>query len=122
MDILEITLFVMTGIVLAILIVATAYLIVRSVGQGRQLQQGLEDGVSGLRLKRMLQKRHIDVDEYLHRENSSDIREQIRRCESCDSLDECDHYLGTAPGKTKAEPDFCPNQAVLDRITEKYGH
>lgn len=121
-EILNIAIFVVTGAFLVTIVIITPVLVVRSLRQGRKLQSYLKHRVSALRLKHMLEKRHIDIKAYLHRERAADIRQQAERCEACERLDDCDRFLETAPEDGEQASDFCPNRDAIKKISERYGH
>lgn len=68
----------------------------------------MRDQLQGVRLFRMLQRRRIDVREYLRTVDPAEIRDQIARCESCPGSAQCDTVLDS-PGTAAEDYKFCPN-------------
>jgi hypothetical protein len=80
---------------------------------GRQFRRALTERVRRLRLQRMLERRGIDADEYLHHQPIVDIEKRIRACESCDSTQQCD--IALASRKDETDLSFCANDEALHR-------
>lgn len=83
--------------------------------RGRALRENLLHRIGMLRLGRMLKKRGIDVHAHLHKHLIHDIEKEIRQCESCERIDECENAL---KAKTQEEEDlsFCPNNEKLKQV------
>ena len=80
---------------------------------GRQFRRALVERVRRLRLQRMLERRGIDAEEYLHHQPVVDIEKRIRACESCDSTQQCDIALASRKGE--ADLSFCANDEAFNR-------
>ncbi|MFO1436224.1 MAG: DUF6455 family protein [Gammaproteobacteria bacterium] len=80
---------------------------------GRQFRRALIERVRRLRLQRMLDRRGISAEEYLHRQPAVDIEQRIRACESCDATQQCDVAL--ASRKEDTDLSFCANDEAFNR-------
>lgn len=66
------------------------------------------------RLGKMLTRRNIDLQCYLFNQSSSDIEQQLRDCQCCDSFDQCDYFLGNNKMANNIALPFCRiNSAIL---------
>jgi hypothetical protein len=64
----------------------------------------------------MLSKRNIKREDYLHTESVTNIENQIRNCESCPVIKQCDEVLKEG---SPADLSFCPNDEAFESITKK---
>ncbi len=78
---------------------------------GRRFRRQLAERVNRLRLGRMLARRGIDVQEYLHRVPVVRLEQEARACEGCDQTATCDRTLARAT--SAAALDFCPNDRAF---------
>lgn len=101
-------LLVMTGFILAAIISG-------NFRTGQRLRKGFAQRVRMLRLRRMLERRKINVEAYLHDAMIHDIDRHIRICEGCEKLKECDASLN-AVGKKETDLSFCPNDADFVKL------
>jgi len=67
----------------------------------------LKTSVEHSRLGKMLARRAIDLQFYLFNQPSSDIENQIRTCDCCDALDECDYFLNNRQLDNNIALPFC---------------
>ncbi len=81
-----------------------------------RLREYLAQRVKYLRLDKMLSKRNIKREHYLHTESVVNIENQIRSCESCSATKKCDKVL---KDDSPADLSFCPNDEVLESIAKK---
>lgn len=82
---------------------------------GQSLREGLSQRLGMLRMKKMLGKRGIGINDYLHKSRINDIERHIRACESCDRIEECDSSLNTS----KEDLSFCPNDSEFKKVKTK---
>jgi hypothetical protein len=74
----------------------------------------LKEVVEHSRLGKMLTRRNIDLEFYLFNQPSSDIGNQLRDCQCCDSFDQCDYFLGNHKMANNIALPFCRiNSAIL---------
>lgn len=105
-----IPLFAGIGIVLAI---------GRNFQKGMALRDAWRERIRLLRFGKMLRRRGLVLEEYLHGVSAHEIEKQIRNCESCAHTKECDTLLAdTAPVQPEAT-SFCPNDG---EFTKHIGH
>ncbi len=107
---------VVAGIVLMAAYVASrmSYAILANFHTGRQFRRALAGRVKRLRLYRMLERRGIDAEEYLHHHPVVEIEKQIRACEGCDETAVCEKALGSrAP---QVDLSFCRNDAAFNEM------
>ena len=83
---------------------------------GLRLREDLAQRIKFLRLDKMLSKRNIKREHYLHVESVTNIENQIRSCETCSIIKQCDEAL---KGSSPVDLSFCPNDKDLDSITNK---
>ncbi|MCG3202526.1 MAG: hypothetical protein NFCOHLIN_02409 [Gammaproteobacteria bacterium] len=81
---------------------------------GRQFRQALIGRVKRLRLYRMLERRGIDAEEYLHHQPIVEIERHIRACEGCGSTAVCDQALKSRTAQV--DLSFCRNDAAFNAI------
>lgn len=82
---------------------------------GQRLREALAERVKLLRLVRMLKKRGIDVTTFLHEAPVHEIEANLRTCEGCDKITECDNAL-SQPVHSKVNLGFCPNDRTLAKL------
>ena len=111
---------VITFALISVLVLIIAAVIMTSITgnfkTGLRLREDLAQRVKYLRLDKMLSKRNIKREHYLHTESVVNIENQIRSCESCSATQKCDEVLKEGP------PDdlsFCPNDEALESIANK---
>ncbi len=107
-------------VLIFLLVLIIAAVIVTSITgnfkTGLRLRQELAQRIKYLRLDKMLSKRNIKPEHYLHTESITNIENQIRSCESCSVTRKCDEVLKEgSPG----DLSFCPNDEVLELIASK---
>ena len=104
------------GIVLLAAFVAwrMSYAILANFHTGRQFRRALIGRVKRLRLYRMLERRGIDAEDYLHHQSVVDIEKHIRACESCGDTAVCDKALSSR--KPDVDLGFCQNDAAFNAI------
>lgn len=105
-------------ITLLILVVAVvmAVAVLNNFKVGLRFRDELARRVKYLRMDKMLTKRNINLRHYLHTESITNIENQIRSCESCSVIDECDQALKES---SPADLSFCPNHEDFESITNK---
>jgi hypothetical protein len=114
----SISIITFVSISLLVLIIA-AVIIIAITGNfkiGLRLRQELAQRVKYLRLDKMLSKRNIKREHYLHTESVTNIENQIRSCESCSVTKKCDEVLKDG---SPADLSFCPNDEILESIAKK---
>lgn len=101
--------FLSAVMLLAVLMVSRmSYAILSNFYAGRQFRRALAERVRRLRLNRMLERRGISPDHYLHHWPVIDIERHVRACEGCDGAPVCDKALASSR-TTVSELAFCPN-------------
>lgn len=110
--------FFLAGIALlaAYVVLRMTYAILANFHTGRQFRQALVGRVKRLRLHRMIERRGIDTEEYLHRQPIVEIEKHIRACEGCGSTAVCDQALKSPAGQ--ADLSFCQNDAAFNAIKQ----
>lgn len=83
---------------------------------GQRIREVLWERIKLLRLGRMLKKRGISPETYLHGAALHDIEAGIRNCESCKKINECDNALEAATRDDK-DLSFCPNDIALKKYS-----
>ena len=76
----------------------------------------LAERVKFSRQDKMLAKRNIKREHYLQTESVTSIENQIRNCESCSPIKQCDQILKES---SPADLSFCPNDEDLESIAKK---
>jgi hypothetical protein len=84
---------------------------------GRQFRKGLVERAQRLRLTRMLQRRGIDPQEYLHHDSVVSIEKQLRACEACDATRACDVAIASRTGET--DMGFCANDSSFESYQKR---
>jgi len=96
-------------LLVAVSIIVVVVMTVRIAFTGHaEVFNRMREQLQGVRLFRMLQRRRIDVREYLQTVDPAAIREQIARCESCPGSAQCDTVL-ESPDTAANDFAFCPN-------------
>ena len=108
--------FVLISLIILIVAIVLFTAITGDFRKGLRLREELAQRVRYLRLDKMLSKRNITREGYLHLESISNIETQIRTCESCSLTEQCDRALK----KTSPEDlDFCPLDENLEQIANR---
>ena len=105
--------FILITLLILIVAVLTAFAVTRDFKVGLRFRDELARRVRYLRLDKMLTKRNINLNHYLHTESVTNIENQIRGCESCAVTRQCDQILKQ---NTAANLSFCPNHDDLESI------
>lgn len=96
-------------LIIPVVLVVTGILIftaiVHDIRQGQSFRERLSVRLAGLRLRRVLPRLGIDPHRYLYTHSIVDVEKQLRACESCDHLAQCDACLGKCSSE---EMRFCP--------------
>ena len=107
-------------VLLALVILAVALVIfVAIVGDfrsGLSIRDAFAQRIKYLRLDKMLAKRNIKREHYLHTESVMNIENQIRNCESCSVIKQCDEALKEG---LPSDLGFCPNDEIFESIANK---
>lgn len=85
---------------------------------GQRLRAALLERIKLLRLGRMLKRRGIDTATFLHEAGFHDIETNIRNCESCGKIKECDAVLEVSAAQS-GDLSFCPNDKVLKKYSKR---
>ncbi len=96
-------------LIIPVVLVVTGILIfaaiVHDIRQGQSFRERLSVRLAGLRLRQVLPRLGIDPHRYLYTHFVVDIEKQLRACESCEYLAQCDACLGKC---SPEEMQFCP--------------
>jgi hypothetical protein len=92
------------------------WIINNNFNAGQRIREALSERIRMLRLGRMLKKRGISMETYLHEAAFHDIETSVRNCESCGKTRECDAALDVTASEKK-ELSFCPNDNALKKIS-----
>ncbi len=106
--------FVLITLLILTVAILMAFAVTRNFKAGLRFRDELAQRVRFLRLDKMLKKRDIKLNDYLHAQSVANIENQIRNCESCSETKQCDQVLNES-----SPPDlsFCPNDEDLKSIT-----
>ena len=108
---------------IAVILAVTGIRMLLAIGTnfaiGRQVRAGLRHRVTRLRLGRMLARRGIELDSYLHEVPMTDLEGQIRACENCEQTTVCNRTLAKGGTDSASEFGFCPNDATLTGYKDK---
>ena len=110
-----ILLIIITSLILliaAVLVIAIS----SNFRMGLRIRNELTQRIKFLRLDKMLQKRNIKREHYLHTESVTSIENQIRNCEACSVIKQCDESLEES---STADLSFCPNHEDFESIAKK---
>jgi hypothetical protein len=110
--------YIITFVLISLLILIVAIVLFTAITgdfrKGLRLREELAQRIRYLRLDKMLSKKNIKREDYLHLESISNIEAQIRTCESCSLTEQCERALTeTSP----ADLGFCPLDEDLELIT-----
>jgi hypothetical protein len=107
---------VIAGIALLAAYVASrmTYAILANYHTGRQFRRALIGRVKRLRLYRMLERRGIDAEDYLHHQPIVDIEKHIRACEGCADTAVCESALKSRAAQV--DLSFCQNDRAFNAI------
>jgi len=96
-------------ILITMLIVVLPIAIIFRIKAGRIYRKELARTIDELQMGRMLAALGIDTRAYLVNEDLADIKEHLKKCESCKHIEECEEDL--ASGRTKSDNiDYCENK------------
>jgi len=84
---------------------------------GQRIREALGERIKLLRLGRMLKKRGISADTFLHEAAFHDIESNLRNCESCGQVKQCDAALEVSAAENK-DLSFCPNDKALKKYSK----
>jgi len=112
--------YIITFVLISLLILIVAIVLFTAITgdfrKGLRLREELAQRVRYLRLDKMLSKRNIKREDYLHLESISNIETQIRTCESCSRTEQCDQSLKES---SPADLRFCPIDENLELIANR---
>ncbi len=106
--------FVLITLLILIVAVLMAFAVTRDFKLGLRFRDELARRIRLLRLDKMLKKRGITCENYLHVESVTNIEKQIRNCESCSETKQCDQVLKE---NSPTDLSFCPNDEDFKSIT-----
>lgn len=72
------------------------------------------------RLRRLLARRHVDLDSYLTSLPAGQVRAQVTACERCSSAERCERTLQSLGAGTSAYR-FCPNRDAFAPFVDSAG-
>lgn len=113
-----IILFVLIALVILVVAIVIFTAITADFRKGLRLRHELAQRIKFLRLDKMLSKRNIKREDYLHLESISNIETQIRSCESCPKTEQCDQTLKLKESSL-ADLSYCPLHEDLELIANK---
>ena len=93
------------------------FVIASNFNAGQHVRKRLLSQIKMLRLEKMLGKRKIDMQTYLHRSPIHRIENQIRHCESCREIALCDEVL-SPDNKLVTNFSFCPNAEAFNELIQ----
>ena len=108
--------FVLITLLILIVAVVIVIAITSNFRVGLRFRDELTQRIKFLRLDKMLAKKNIKREHYLHTESVTNIENQIRSCESCAVTKQCDQVLKES---SPADLSFCPNDEDLESIVKK---
>ena len=108
--------FILITLLVLLIAVVMAIAITGNFRVGLRFRDELAQRVKFLRLDKMLAKRNIKREYYLHTESVTNIENQIRSCESCSVTKKCDEVLKES---SPADLSFCPNDENLESSSKK---
>ena len=106
--------FALIILLILVAVVVMAFAVLNSFRVGLRFRDELARRVKFLRMDKMLTKRNIKLRHYLHTESITNIENQIRDCESCSKIKQCDQALRES---LPADLSFCPDHEGFDSIT-----
>jgi hypothetical protein len=74
----------------------------------------------GTRLRRLLARRHVDLDLYLASLPAAQVRAQVAACGRCSSAERCERALKSLAAGT-SEYRFCPNRDAFAPFVDSAG-
>lgn len=118
MDTLTTVLIAFLLVILGFVVLLSGFAIIYFLGSGQEYRETMMAMLNKLPIKRMLEKRGIDIDNYLREQSALDVREHIRNCSHCTTKGECEEQLAK---KESPETDysFCPNDENFKIIKTK---
>jgi hypothetical protein len=116
MTYLPIILLVLITLVILVVAVVIFVAIVGDFRTGLTVREAIAQRIKYLRLDKMLAKRNIKREDFLHTESVMNIENQIRNCESCSVIKQCDEALEEG---SSADLSFCPNDEIFESIANK---
>jgi len=114
MTYISIVQFALITLLILIVVIVMAVAVVNNFRVGLRFRDELARRIKFLRMDKMLKKRHINLRHYLHTEPITNIENQIRNCESCSVIKECDQAIKDSPS---TDLSFCPNHEDFESIT-----
>ena len=114
MSYISIVPFILITLLLMMVAVLVALAVTRDFKVGLRFRDELARRIRLLRLDKMLKKRGITRENYLHVESVTNIENQIRNCESCSETKQCDQILKE---NSPTDLSFCPNDEDFKSIT-----
>jgi hypothetical protein len=113
MTYLPIILLVLIALVILVVAVVILTAIVGDFRTGLSVRDAIAQRLKYIRLDKMLSKRNIRREDYLHTESVTNIENQIRNCESCSVIKQCDEALEEG---SPVDLSFCPNHEDFESI------
>lgn len=101
-----------------------------NVEVGQQFRKKLMERLKQLPFHRMLSKRNIDANKYLHDIPINEIEKHLQNCSGCKAQEKCKEALAKED-KSDVDYSFCPNdeyfkqteftkdESIIDRDDEK---
>lgn len=108
--------FILITLLVLLVAVVMAIAITSNFRVGLRFRDELAQRLRFLRMDKMLAKRNIKREHYLHTESVTNIENQIRSCESCSVTKKCDEALKES---SPTDLSFCPNDESLESIAKK---
>ena len=107
------------GLFASLSLVAVAYFftaIYKNFKAGQLFRKELANRIERLRLNKMLEKKQIKLNRYIHELPVHQIENQIRNCETCIEGIFCDQIL-SHDNVLITNYSFCPNIKTLDNLS-----
>jgi hypothetical protein len=117
MNILSILVVTALTLVAAYLAVRMTVAILGNFHDGRQFRRALIERAQRLRMMRMLERRGIDAQAYLHQDSVVNIEKQLRACEMCETTRTCDTTIASRKGES--DFGFCANDSSFERYQKR---
>lgn len=114
MSYISIILLALISLLILLVVVVMAIAVLNNFRVGLRFRDELARRVRFLRMDKMLKKRDIKREHYLHVESVTNIENQIRNCESCSATKQCDEALKQ---NSHADLSFCPNDENFESMT-----
>jgi uncharacterized protein DUF6455 len=95
-------------VVIGIIATTLTIAIKQNFNVSQQLRTKLMEKLKQLPFYRMLSRRNIDANKYLHDIPINDIENQLQSCSDCATNKKCEEVLVTE-GNTDVDYSFCPN-------------